>query len=241
MAKGTSREGFDAEWRMIDIFTVDGDLISRCEIFDETDLDAALARFDELQPQAPRLENAASQVNERVLQAHFAARDWDAMAEHAGRRYFYTTIAARGERRHPTRSGWHMIEDMRCIADVGSRLRHHDGRHRHPRRASRPHSCPHTRAAAMEDAEAFHVEVLSVVEIDADDRITAAHRVRPRRHRRRHRGTRRSLPRRRSGRPRAHVDARHTRIRSTQQTPTLCDDGGLGEYRSPPTRFDRSR
>ena len=48
MSSGISQEGFDAEWRMIDIFTVEGDLISRCEIFDEADLDAALARFDEL-------------------------------------------------------------------------------------------------------------------------------------------------------------------------------------------------
>jgi hypothetical protein len=47
-AKGTSREGFDAEWRMIDVFTVDGDLISRFELFDEADLTAALARFEEL-------------------------------------------------------------------------------------------------------------------------------------------------------------------------------------------------
>ena len=45
---GTSRQGFDAEWRMVDIFTVDGDLISRCEIFDETDLDTARARFGDL-------------------------------------------------------------------------------------------------------------------------------------------------------------------------------------------------
>ncbi len=28
--------------------TIEGDLISRCEMFDEADLDAALARFDEL-------------------------------------------------------------------------------------------------------------------------------------------------------------------------------------------------
>ena len=28
--------------------TIDGDMISRCELFDESDLDAALARFDEL-------------------------------------------------------------------------------------------------------------------------------------------------------------------------------------------------
>ena len=32
---------------MIDIFTVEGDLINRCEMFDEADLEAALARFDE--------------------------------------------------------------------------------------------------------------------------------------------------------------------------------------------------
>ena len=50
VAHGTSQEGFDAEWRMIDVLTVEGDLINRCEIFDEADLDAALARFDELQP-----------------------------------------------------------------------------------------------------------------------------------------------------------------------------------------------
>jgi hypothetical protein len=49
----TSEEGFNAEWRMIDLFTVDGDLMSRCEIFDEADLDAALARFDELERPAP--------------------------------------------------------------------------------------------------------------------------------------------------------------------------------------------
>ena len=48
MANGTSQEGFDAEWREIDLLTVEGDLISRSEMFDEADLDAALARFDEL-------------------------------------------------------------------------------------------------------------------------------------------------------------------------------------------------
>ena len=54
------RKGFDAEWRVIILLTVHGDLINRCELFDETDLDAALARFDELSRPAPRLENAAS-------------------------------------------------------------------------------------------------------------------------------------------------------------------------------------
>jgi hypothetical protein len=47
---------------LVDISTVEGDLINRCELFDEDDLDAALARFDELSRPTPRLENAASQV-----------------------------------------------------------------------------------------------------------------------------------------------------------------------------------
>ena len=79
-ANGTSHEGFDAEWRVIASSTVDGDLINRSEVFDEADLDAALARFDELSRPTPRLENAASQCT-NAFAVHFAARDWDAMAE----------------------------------------------------------------------------------------------------------------------------------------------------------------
>ena len=75
---GSSQEGFDAEWRAIDVLTVEGDRITGCEIFDEADLDAAIARFEELHPQARRLENAAIRVHERFL-AHFAAREWDAI------------------------------------------------------------------------------------------------------------------------------------------------------------------
>jgi hypothetical protein len=51
--RGASQAGFDADWRMIGIFTVEGGLISRSEAFDENDLDAALARFDELERPAP--------------------------------------------------------------------------------------------------------------------------------------------------------------------------------------------
>ena len=79
-ATGTTQEGFDAEWRGIHVLTVDGDLISRFEVFDEADLQAALARFDELQPPTRRLENAASRAIERYSE-HFAARDWDALAQ----------------------------------------------------------------------------------------------------------------------------------------------------------------
>jgi hypothetical protein len=53
IASGTSPEGFDAEWRMIQLLTVEGDWVHRCELFDEPDLDAALARFDELDRPTP--------------------------------------------------------------------------------------------------------------------------------------------------------------------------------------------
>ena len=77
---GISREGFDAEWRGIDLLTVDGDSVNRCEVFEEADLDAALAKFEQLSRPAPQVENAASQVTERFM-VRFAASDWDGMAK----------------------------------------------------------------------------------------------------------------------------------------------------------------
>ena len=55
-------------------------MISRSEVFDEPDLDAAIARFDQLSRPTRRLENAASRVFETEW-SHFAARDWDALAD----------------------------------------------------------------------------------------------------------------------------------------------------------------
>ena len=60
------------------ILTVEGDLINRCEIFDEADLDAALARFDELERPTPTLENAAIRTWERLADA-FNRRDVDSL------------------------------------------------------------------------------------------------------------------------------------------------------------------
>ena len=102
--KGTSQEGLDAEWRTIEIFTVEGDLLSRCEAFDEktfdeADLDTALARFEELHPQARRLENAASQVAERFLDVLRGPRDWDAMAEMIADDYCTRRSPSGGQRR----------------------------------------------------------------------------------------------------------------------------------------------
>ncbi len=49
-AHGTSQHGFEAEWRENSIFMFDGDLVSRCELFDEEDLDAAIATIRSVKP-----------------------------------------------------------------------------------------------------------------------------------------------------------------------------------------------
>ena len=67
--KMTTHEGLDAEVRMIMMFTLEGDLISRVEVFDEADLDLSLAKFEELQPHARPLENAATRTWARSIDA----------------------------------------------------------------------------------------------------------------------------------------------------------------------------
>ena len=78
----TSHQGFDAEWREVALLTIEGTAINRCEVFDEADLDAALARFDHLgRPTAqPPPDNAASRATARFDEL-MAARDWDGMAK----------------------------------------------------------------------------------------------------------------------------------------------------------------
>ena len=115
---GTSQEGFEAEWRGINVATVEGDRINRGEIFDEADLDAALARFDELQPQASRLENAAIRVSERLF-ASFAAGEWDSIRE------ILADDFSQDDRRQVVGAGVRRgrddeIADLRAIADLWS-------------------------------------------------------------------------------------------------------------------------
>ena len=75
-------EGFDAEWRAIGIITIEGDLIDRCEIFDEENIDAALAKFDELSRPVTQLENAATRTWARVVDA-INRHDVDGFLAHA--------------------------------------------------------------------------------------------------------------------------------------------------------------
>ena len=71
--------------------------------------------------------------------------------------------------------------------------------------------------------------------------VRSGRRVRPRRHRRRLRGTRHPLPRRRSGRPLAHVVGYFAGLRRAEPARAPCDDAGLGECRPPPLRHNRAK
>ena len=73
------------------LVTVDGDMVNRCEVFDVADLDAALARFEELYPPTPRLENTATRVQERVF-SYIAAGDWDAVAQITAEKFPSTIV-----------------------------------------------------------------------------------------------------------------------------------------------------
>ena len=168
VGKGTSREGFEAEWRTVDIVTAEGDLINRVELFDEADLDAALARFDELHPQTRRLENAASRVTERYW-TNFASRDWEAIAE------ILADGFASDDRRRMVGAGVRHgrdaeVADLRAIADLGLTnvtstiiATRGQGLILGHARFSGPDHRPETVAT----------EILGVIEIDVDQRITA--------------------------------------------------------------------
>ncbi|UVO14684.1 AAA family ATPase [Mycobacterium sp. SVM_VP21] len=170
VAKGTSRDCLDVEWRLVDTLTVDGDLISHCEMFDEADLDAALARFEELQPQkARRLHNAASQVSQRFL-AQFAVCNWDAMAELLADDYY------QDDRRRTVNAGIRRGRDaalanMRVVAGLGiTDVMVSDV-------ATRGDSLILTWSVFSfrdQDPEAFVAEQLDVGEVTSDGRLAAS-------------------------------------------------------------------
>ncbi|OBB78043.1 hypothetical protein A5760_22470 [Mycobacterium colombiense] len=165
---GTSPDGFDAEWLEVSLLTVDGDLINRCEVFDEVDLDAAIARFEKLQPRWRRVENAASRVLERVF-TYFAARDWISLAE------LVTEDFCAEDRRPVVNAGIRHgrnaeVADMRAIADVG--VAHMTvtvmatrGEHLTLGRLLLP--------VGDQAPESFRSEALGVVEINADNRAAS--------------------------------------------------------------------
>ncbi|MGA8545923.1 MAG: BTAD domain-containing putative transcriptional regulator [Mycobacterium sp.] len=166
--EGTSPEGFDAAWRVLELFTFDGDRQSRFEIFDESDLDAALARFDELHLQAPRLENTASQVAEHFL-AHIAARDWDAITEVLADGY-YSDDRRRAVGAGLRRGRESNIAEIQMTADLGVEV---ITRQSIATRGERLVLSRVRWSASDEVAGGFHTEVLGIVELDTDERIAA--------------------------------------------------------------------
>ena len=149
-AHGTSQHGFEAEWRENSIFTFEGDLVSRIELFDEDELDAAIARFDELSQPARRLENAASRVVENEW-SHSAARDWDAVGRIVADELFGHDHrrVVRAENQHGRDAD---VKDLQAAADVGFTISMVE-RHRNPRRASRPRTCSRLRPRSQGDSK----------------------------------------------------------------------------------------
>ena len=168
VAKATSREGFDAEWRITSLLTVGGDLMNRYEIFDAADLEAALARFDELHRQPPRFENTAAQAYERI-QAHFAARDWDAVAEALADGAFHD------DRRRAVGAGLRrgrdaVVAEFSALAEIGVKRITFDIV------ATRGSRLVLTRSSASgrdPRADSFRTDVLRIAEVDANERTMA--------------------------------------------------------------------
>src|SRR4029079_11716341 len=99
------------------IFTAAEGLLNRIEVFDETDLDKALARFEELHPSERKLQNAVTRVGERDTSA-FASRDWVGFADLVADDFFIE------DRRSTVNAGIRRgreaeIEDHRAAAEVG--------------------------------------------------------------------------------------------------------------------------
>ena len=165
VARGISQQGFDGEWRDVNLLAIEGDVVSRSELFNEADLDAAIARFDQLSRPTPRFENAASQVADR-FQAHFAARDWDAMAAMLtddasmdDRRRIVGSEVRRG--RDATMAEWRTLADIGVTTTTSVVI---------ATRGARLAMC-HTRASTR--PARFDANVFQIVDIDADERVVA--------------------------------------------------------------------
>ncbi|MDT7734284.1 MAG: hypothetical protein QOE12_1458, partial [Mycobacterium sp.] len=171
-AHGTSQQGFEAEWRESSIFMFDGDLVSRCELFDKEDLGAALARFDQLSRPAPRLENRASRTNARYV-ACFNAREWDTMASILAENFYSDDrrrITGTGTRRGRDAE----IENLRVAADLGATVSAEVIATRGDRLV-----VTRTRVSMNEQQQGFLAEALLLVETDLDGRVAATNMLDP--------------------------------------------------------------
>lgn len=168
VAQGTSQQGFYAEWRVTDVFLVDGDRTGRYEFFDEADVDAALARFDELQPHAPAITNAACRVAE-LSTAYMTACDWNGLGQ------LMAVDLVVDDRRSGANAGIRRgrdtaIDDLRTTVNVGFT---HTSSSVVAIRGDRLALMLVHSSGSLPDAEAFELEVFHVVEINAAGQTAA--------------------------------------------------------------------
>ncbi len=228
VTRGSSSDGFDFEWREIALFTVDGDRISRIEVFDEADLDIALARFDELGRPA-KLSNIASRVFDR-FQKCLAEADLDAMAN------LLSDDICSEDRRHIVNSGIRhgrdaALEDARVIAGLGAGITATTVLATRGERGWRSGTLKY--AVGHEPTSAYQVNLLEVVELDTDEQIAAVVTFEPD-----------DLDaafaeldaRYLAGEAAAHAQmwsVMSAGLRRTQQTRSTSGDTGLGHHRPP--------
>lgn len=164
--RGTSQEGFAAEWREVALLTFDGDAINRCELFDERDLDAAVARFDELDRQHVREENAATRAAQRF--ARFGAEDWGLLAD------TFAGDFIQDDRRRVVGAGIRHgraaeIDDLRAFTDVGLT---NVGFTFLGTRGERLALARSSVWGGDSPPVGMHTDMLTITEVDADGRIT---------------------------------------------------------------------
>ena len=135
-------------------------MVNRCEVFDEADLDAALARFDELSRPTPRLENTASQVPTRASLRTSPRATGTPMAAILADDFYSD------DRRRVTGAGIRRgrdaeIENMRAVAELGDE-------HHVEVIATRGDRLVLTRThfSSVTSSKAFLAEVLGLVETD---------------------------------------------------------------------------
>jgi hypothetical protein len=172
---GSSSTGFQSEWRGISVAMIDGDQVCHSEHFDETDLDAALARFDELSRSTRKLENAATRVFGE-FQRRFAAREWDVIVE------LLSDDTCNDDRRPVVGSGavsgrGAAIEDLQGVASQFENISMTSDVI--ATRGERLALCHCHFTGFNQQSDALHWEFLGVVEIDADERITASVTLEP--------------------------------------------------------------
>ncbi len=137
------------------------------DLYEEDDLDAALAKFEDLTRPKPHPENAASRADARFNML-FAERRFDEIGE-----MFTDDLRVEDRRRGLHRIGTDRateLAEVRAIADLGTRTMTSEVI---AIRGERLALVRTVYAGRDTRPEAFHTEVLRIAEIGADGRIAA--------------------------------------------------------------------